>query len=295
MTVVKPSASNVADVRSAPLSGGPTTTPVITTSGLASTGPYTGTFTDGLYLDYSSPTGRFSVGTSDGFGWYNGATLAATQLASLSSTGAFRASQIIPAAGANTAPSLTFAGMASSTGLFAYDTVTIAYTFNTLTWWGFGPAGLALANLGGSIGISWLSGSALSSAADLAIFRSAAGVLEINSGVAGTQRDLALRNIVGSGSFASAIPTTVSTATHTTAATDTCLIYTVACTETLPAAASFPGRELRVVTQGANAIISASSNVVPITGGAAGTAILPATGGTSRLLKSDGANWITVA
>lgn len=102
-------------------------------------------------------------------------------------------------------------------------------------------------------------------------------------------------DIVGSGAFSSAAPVSVSTSTHTTANSTTVLIYSAACTETLPAAASYPGRELRLVTQGANAIISASANVVPITGGAAGTAILAATGGLWALLKSNGTNWVIIA
>lgn len=62
-------------------------------------------------------------------------------------------------------------------------------------------------------------------------------------------------------------------------------------TITLPAASSWTGRRVTVRTITANTVVSASSNVVPAAGGAAGTAILAATAGKSCLLISDGTNW----
>lgn len=59
----------------------------------------------------------------------------------------------------------------------------------------------------------------------------------------------------------------------------------------LPSAENFPGRQLSVKTMQAQLVNSNSSDVVPITGGAASTAILPATAGSWALLKSDGTNW----
>ena len=86
---------------------------------------------------------------------------------------------------------------------------------------------------------------------------------------------------------------TVTAATYTVAATDTHLIANFAgtVTLTLPAAASFPGREISIRTITANTVVSASSNVVPLAGGAAGTAILSATAGKWVMLVSDGTNW----
>lgn len=66
-------------------------------------------------------------------------------------------------------------------------------------------------------------------------------------------------------------------------------------TLTLPSAATYPGRELILRTIQAQAVDSASSNVVPRTSATAGTAILPATAGAWAILKSDGTNWQTVA
>jgi len=55
------------------------------------------------------------------------------------------------------------------------------------------------------------------------------------------------------------------------------------------------GREVRIKTVQAQAVTSASSNVVPLAGGAAGTAILAATAGKWALLVGDGTNWVTMA
>ena len=52
--------------------------------------------------------------------------------------------------------------------------------------------------------------------------------------------------------------------------------------------------ELKFLNYQAFTVVSASSNVVPLTGGAAGTAILAATAGKWCTLVSDGTNWITM-
>ena len=65
-----------------------------------------------------------------------------------------------------------------------------------------------------------------------------------------------------------------------------------ACTVTLPTASSYTGRELTFVNYQAQTLISASSNVVPLGGGSAGTAILAASVGDWATLVSDGTNWI---
>lgn len=63
-------------------------------------------------------------------------------------------------------------------------------------------------------------------------------------------------------------------------------------TATLPAASLFPGRVVNLKTIAAFTVVSASSNVVPLVGGAAGTAILAAVAGRYATLVSDGTNWI---
>lgn len=64
------------------------------------------------------------------------------------------------------------------------------------------------------------------------------------------------------------------------------------CTATLPAAASYAGRVLHFQNYQTQTLVSASSNVVPLAGGAAGTSILLASAGDSATLVSDGSNWL---
>jgi hypothetical protein len=89
-------------------------------------------------------------------------------------------------------------------------------------------------------------------------------------------------------------PVTVTTATYTVAATNQWIIGNRAgtITLTLPTASSSTGRSLNIKTIQAQTVVSASSNVVPLNGGAAGTAILAATIGKYATLVSDGTNWI---
>lgn len=66
-------------------------------------------------------------------------------------------------------------------------------------------------------------------------------------------------------------------------------------TVTLPDATVSRGRLLRFKTIQAQAVDSASSNVVPIDSATAGTAILPATDGAWCQLYCDGTNWVIMA
>jgi hypothetical protein len=67
------------------------------------------------------------------------------------------------------------------------------------------------------------------------------------------------------------------------------------CTVTLPTASSWSGREITIKNLQAQTVVSASSNVVPIGGTVAGTAILAATVGVWATLVSDGTNWIIMS
>lgn len=64
------------------------------------------------------------------------------------------------------------------------------------------------------------------------------------------------------------------------------------CTVTLPSASTNTGRELHFQNYQAQTLVSASSNVVPLAGGSAGTAILQAVAGANATLVSNGTNWI---
>jgi hypothetical protein len=64
------------------------------------------------------------------------------------------------------------------------------------------------------------------------------------------------------------------------------------CTVTLPTAPAWIGRYLTFQNYQAQTLVSASSNVVPQAGGAAGTAILLAVAGNWATMVSDGTNWV---
>lgn len=96
-----------------------------------------------------------------------------------------------------------------------------------------------------------------------------------------------------SGSFGRGAPVT-KTGNFTLGVTENWIICngTGSITVTLPAASSWTGREVMIKTIAAQTVVSASSNVVPLAGGAAGTAILAAAAGNWATLVSDGTNWI---
>lgn len=67
------------------------------------------------------------------------------------------------------------------------------------------------------------------------------------------------------------------------------------CTVTLPDATLWPGRVLTFKNLQLQTVVSASSNVVPISSATPGTAILPATVGAWATLVSDGTNWVIMS
>lgn len=102
---------------------------------------------------------------------------------------------------------------------------------------------------------------------------------------------------IQSGCWGRGAPVT-KTANFTVADTENNLINNKsgsACTVTLPTASSWTGREIWFKNTQAQQLNSASSNVVPLTGGAAGTAILTGTSGRWAVLVSDGTNWVIMA
>lgn len=63
-------------------------------------------------------------------------------------------------------------------------------------------------------------------------------------------------------------------------------------TVTLPSPAMYNGPDIHIKTIAAFTVVSASANVVPLAGGAAGTAILAATAGKWATLVTNGTNWV---
>jgi hypothetical protein len=85
------------------------------------------------------------------------------------------------------------------------------------------------------------------------------------------------------------------TADFTVAATEVWLINNKSgstCTVTLPTPSTNTGRVLYFQNYQVQALVSASSNVVPLAGGAATTSILLASSGDSATLVSNGTNWL---
>lgn len=100
--------------------------------------------------------------------------------------------------------------------------------------------------------------------------------------------------VVNTDYFAPSAPVT-KTANFTVADTEVWLINNKTgstCTVTLPTASSWTGRVLRFQNYQVQTVVSASSNVVPLAGGAAGTSILLASSGDAATLVSDGSNWL---
>lgn len=90
-------------------------------------------------------------------------------------------------------------------------------------------------------------------------------------------------------------PPVTKTANFTVQAGETWIINNKSgssCTVTLPTPSALIGRVLYFQNYQAQTLVSASSNVVPLTGGAAGTAILAAVAGDTATLVSDGTSWI---
>ncbi len=89
---------------------------------------------------------------------------------------------------------------------------------------------------------------------------------------------------------------TETAATRTVALTDKFITCNRAgtVTLTLPSASAYPGHEFNVRTITANTVVSASSNVQPISSATAGTAILAATAGRWADLRSNGTDWVIV-
>lgn len=100
--------------------------------------------------------------------------------------------------------------------------------------------------------------------------------------------------IASSGASYSSAPVTA-TSNYTVGTTDTWIINNKtgsSLTVTLPTASSNTGRMLVIQNYQAFTVISASSNVVYVGGGAAATAILAASVGDAATLVSDGTNWV---
>lgn len=117
-------------------------------------------------------------------------------------------------------------------------------------------------------------------------------------GIGVSASDYGTSNLNVQGSISSGLGSVTKTGTSgTVGAAESSTIFNASgtFTATLPAAAGYPGRWWYCKSIANQSVISASSNVVPLAGGAAGTAILSATAGKWATLQSDGANWQIMA
>jgi hypothetical protein len=100
------------------------------------------------------------------------------------------------------------------------------------------------------------------------------------------------------GPIATKAPVTVNASTYTVLPTDSSLIFSYAgtCSVTLPAASSYSGRWLYLKLIVAQAVTSASSNVIPLIGGSASATLFSSNAaGKFTQLQSDGSNWQIMA
>ncbi len=141
---------------------------------------------------------------------------------------------------------------------------------------------------------AWTNGSDYNGTPDSGIARNGVGILEINNGIAGTFRDLKLRDIIATGSFASGLVT--KTANYTATANDHKILVdstSGVVTIILPTAVGCAGREYIVKDwkgqSAANTITISTTSSQTIDG--TSTAIDIRINYASLTFVSDGANW----
>jgi hypothetical protein len=93
----------------------------------------------------------------------------------------------------------------------------------------------------------------------------------------------------------SASPQTVSAASATITGNSAIISASATCTLTLPSAATNTGAWLYLVSTTAQVVQSATANVIPQAGGAAGTAIFSASAPHWCIMQSNGSAWVTFA
>jgi hypothetical protein len=121
-----------------------------------------------------------------------------------------------------------------------------------------------------------------------------------NSSVTGTLLVTGASTLSGGatvGNLSLGAPVVVSAATATITSSQSVVIgsFAGAMTLTLPTPASLVGRVLIIKNDVAQTVASASANVIPLAGGAAGTAILTNTAGKFAVLVSNGTAYVTMA
>jgi len=104
-------------------------------------------------------------------------------------------------------------------------------------------------------------------------------------------------SFVATNTISTLSPVTLTGTSGTVSASQSSVIFNPSggFTVTLPDPTLVPGQWLDLKLIANQTVASATANVVPITGGAAGTAIFPATQGKWARLQSNGVNWSIMA
>jgi hypothetical protein len=247
----------------------------------------------GTGISVSGATGNVTI-TNTGVLSFSGGTTGLTPATATTGAITLAGTLAIANGGTNGSATPTTNGIAYGTGT-AYAFTAAGTTGQVLTaTTGSAPAWAAPATSGTVTSVSVVSANGFAgtvatptSTPAITLTTSVTGVLKGN----GTAISAA---VVNTDYFAPSAPVT-KTANFSVADTDVWLINNKTgstCTVTLPTASSWTGRILRFQNYQAQAVISASSNVVPLTGGAAATSILLASSGDQTTLVSDGTNWL---
>jgi hypothetical protein len=200
------------------------------------------------------------------------------------------------------AKALTLDGTDSTTMTFPTTSASIARTDAGQTFTGASTITSWIANTVDARGV-WTAGATWTLPALTLGGTVSGGGQQLNNIIIGTTTPLAgsfttlsASGAAAVGSFSKGAPVT-KTLDFSLAATENWVINNRAATNTvtLPAASSWNGRVVTMSTIQAQTVVSAASDVVPLVGGAAGTAILAGTAGKWATLVSDGTNWVIMA
>ena len=183
----------------------------ITTGGFYASGAFSGTYSDGIVVDYVTGIGRITVGAADGVTIYNGGTGARAALLTLSSSGVITTSTwngvtIGVAYGGTGLTSLTAGSMVYGAGTSAFSTLAIGTSGQILTSTGSAPqwstlSGVAVTTFSaGTTGFtpSTATSGAVTLAGTLNIANGGTGITSFGTGV---QTALG-QNVTGSGGIA---------------------------------------------------------------------------------------------
>ena len=185
-----------------------TSTNDITTGGFYASGAFSGTYSDGIVVDYVTGNGRITVGSADGLTIYNGGTGARAALLTLSTSGVITTSTwngvtIGVAYGGTGLTSLTAGSMVYGAGTSAFSTLAIGTSGQIMTSTGSAPqwstlSGVAVTTFSaGTTGFtpSTATSGAVTLAGTLNIANGGTGITSFGTGV---QTALG-QNVTGSG------------------------------------------------------------------------------------------------